>query len=72
MKAKYKRGKQLRSVADFENSKAECFRIRFGDKEKTLHRGFIDSWQYHYLRCMIKYGRVFEADPVMEEKNASG
>lgn len=69
MKAKYKRGKKIQSIADFENSKATYFRVLFGNKEKTLHHAFLESWQYHTLNLFIRNGWVFEADPIKEEKD---
>lgn len=60
MKAKYKRGKQIRSMCDFEHSNANWYKVLFGE-ERTKHRGFLESWQYHTLEMFIKNGRVFEA-----------
>lgn len=61
-KPKYKKGRRLTSVADFENSKARYFKVLFGFDEKTLHRGFVESWQYHLLKSFIHGGLVYEAD----------
>ena len=62
MKRKYKRGKQIKSVGEFEQSNATFFRVRFGEKEKTIHYGFLESWQYHTLSLFIYRGCVFEAE----------
>ena len=62
-KPKYKRGKPIKTVADFEKSSSTWFRVLFGMEERTKHRSFLISWQYHTLDMFIRAGRVFEADP---------
>ena len=62
MKARYKRGKKIVSVGDFEKSPAIYFRVRFGKDERTRHRGFLESWQYHTLHSFIHGGCVYEAE----------
>ena len=62
MKAKYKRGIKIVSVGDFEKSSSKFFRVRFGVEERTIHRGFIESWQYHTLHSFIHGGCVYEAE----------
>lgn len=59
--AKYKQGKQICSVAEFEKSERLYFRVKFGDKFLTRHRGFLISWQYRTLKNFINRGWVFEA-----------
>ena len=66
MKAKYKRGKMIKSVSDFEKSTATWYRVRFGNEERTRHRGFLISWQYQLLERFIKNGSIFEAIPTDE------
>ena len=61
-KAKYKNGKIIHSIKEFEDSQSELFRVKFGETWKTLHTGFITSWQYHMLKSFIYQGRVCEAD----------
>lgn len=72
-KSKYKRGKQIRSMCDFEHSKALWYKVLFGNSERTKHRSFLISWQYHTLELFISAGRVFEAylfdDAVTDNKN---
>lgn len=63
-KPKYKQGKQITSIAQFEKSKSMYFKWR----NKTLHRGFITSWQYHYLRMQIRQGVLYEADYIEESE----
>lgn len=63
-KRKYKSGRQIRSVADFEQSTAQYFIVRFGANQRTRHRGFLISWTYNTLSNFINRGQVFEADPI--------
>ena len=63
-KKKYKQGKQICSIADFDNSDRDYFIIRFGNKPQTKHRSFLISWQYRTLSQFIERGRVFEADKI--------
>lgn len=62
MKARYKRGKKIVSVGDFEKSPSIYFRVRFGKDERTIHRGFLASWQYHTLHSFIHGGCIYEAE----------
>lgn len=57
-KPKYKQGRKIESVADFEKSKCEYFKV-YG---KTTHRAWIESWQYRVLKNFIKAGAIYEAD----------
>lgn len=68
MKAKYKRGQKIVSIGDFEKSNATFFCVRFGKTERTIHRGFLQSWQYYTLHCFIHGGCVYEADRVEEQQ----
>ena len=61
MARKYERGKQIKSVGEFEQSKSLWFMVRYGVELKTTHRGFLISWQYHLLDRTIRAGRLFEA-----------
>ena len=60
-KSKYKQGKQICSMADFENSECRYFKVKFGNRIQTKHRGFLISWQYRTLKLFIDGGLVFEA-----------
>ena len=64
MKPKYKRGKRIKSVGDFEKSKSLWYKVLFGNYERTRHRGFLESWQYHTLDMFIRSGCVFEAEVI--------
>lgn len=61
-KPKYKQGRQILSMADFEKSECLYFKVKFGDKIKTTHRSFLISWQYRTLLNFMRSGWVFEAD----------
>ena len=69
-KRKYKRGKLIESIADFEKSKATYYRVTFGgNTEKSIHRAFLISWQYYTLSLFIRARRVYEADLIEEVKS---
>ena len=59
-KRRYSAGRRISSLADFENYKGTWFIVQFGDKQKTLHRGFVESWQTRMLMSFVYSGRVFE------------
>lgn len=48
-------------MCDFEHSKALWYKVLFENSERTKHRSFLISWQYHTLELFISSGRVFEA-----------
>ena len=64
MKAKYKKGQKIVSVGDFEKSSVMFFRVIFGNCERTKHRSFLESWQYHTLYLFIHNGWVYEANQI--------
>ena len=68
MKAKYKRGKRIKSIEDFAKSKAKYYKVIFGNHELTRHRAFLESWQYHTIELFINGRRVFEAEPIQQEE----
>ena len=57
-KPKYKQGRMIESVADFEKSKSKYYKV-YG---KTTHRSWIESWQYRVLENFIKAGAIYEAE----------
>ena len=67
-KPKYKRGRQIRSVADFSITKSQWYIVNFGSRQKTLHRSFVVSWQYHTLETFINIGMVYVADPITNKE----
>ena len=46
---KYKFGKQIRSISEFDQSECLFFRVKFGKYYRTIHRSFLISWQYRTL-----------------------
>lgn len=55
MASKYKRGRKIRSVGDFEKSNCDMFYMHFG-KEILRHRGWLISLQYRTLKQTIERG----------------
>lgn len=68
MARKYKQGKQIKSVAQYESaSKYLTFLMIHG---RTTHIGWIESWQYRTLQNIIKSGAMYEALPIDFPKEA--
>lgn len=68
-KKKYKRGKKIESMSDFEKSDCEYFTVYFGcTNPQTKHRAFLISWQYRVLLNFIKNGWVFESEKITNGK----
>lgn len=68
-KPKYKNGKQLRTIIDFEISPATYFRVSYSDTNiRTVHRSFLASWQYRVLKNFIISGKICEADEISNDK----
>ena len=61
-KAKYKQGRQIMSVSDFESCENRWYRWN----GKTRHRSALESLQYHTLDMTIKGGRLYTAEPIMK------
>jgi hypothetical protein len=62
MARKYKKGKLIKSLAQYESaSKVLTF---FMVQGKTTHKAWIESWQYRVLQNMINRGIIYEALPV--------
>ena len=59
---KYKQGRQICSISEFDQSEKRFFIVRFGKTQKTTHRSFLISWQYRTLMNFIIRGDVFEAE----------
>ena len=55
MASKYKRGRKIRSVGDFEKAKENTFWIWYG-KPKVRHRGWLESQQFYQLKLLIDRG----------------
>lgn len=56
-KARYERGEQIVSIAQFEASKSQWFKWR----GKTTHRACLISLQYRTLKNVIDGGVLYEA-----------
>lgn len=63
-KAKYKKGRKIESIADFEKSSCQYFKVM----EKTTHRAWIENWQYRVLKNTIQKGFLFETELIENEK----
>lgn len=65
-KRKYKRGRAIRRIEDFEYCPSEFYIVKFGETDKTLHYSFLMSWQYRTLKNFIELRRVFVAERIGE------
>lgn len=64
---KYKRGREIKTISDFDESCSLYYIIYFGSTNpQTKHRSFLMSWQYRTLLDFIRRGWVFEADLIQE------
>lgn len=59
-KAKYKKGKKIESVADFEKSTCTYFKV----KDKTTHRAWIENFQYSTLKNFIMNSCLYETEMI--------
>lgn len=68
-KKQYKRGKQITTISEFDESEKHYYIVYFGSTNpQTKHRSFLMSWQYRTLLNFIIKGCVFEADWIIEAK----
>lgn len=68
-KKQYKRGKQICTISDFDESPSRYYIVYFGSTNpQTKHRSFLMSWQYRTLLNFIIKGYVFEANRIIEAK----
>lgn len=68
-KRKYKKGRQITSVSDFDS----CESLWYIWNEKTIHRSFLISLQYRTLVNLIMRGCIYIADLIKkEEQDADG
>ena len=61
-KAKYKKGKQICSISEFDS----CESLWYKWNGKTRHRSVLISLQYRTLLNTIIGGRLFVAEPISE------
>ena len=66
----YEKGKQIKSIADFEKwlRKTNFFIVDFKDDTRVIPHGFIISWQYKTLTKYIYGGKVFVAKSKGEKR----
>ena len=65
-KKQYKRGKQITTISEFDESESRYYVVYFGSTNpQTKHRSFLMSWQYRTLFNFISKGYVFEADKII-------
>lgn len=70
---KYKRGRQICSMADFAQSESNFFIVYFGcTNPQTKHKSFLISWPYRIVDNFIQRGWIFEADKIEEEGESNG
>ena len=65
-KAIYKKGKPIKSIAEFEECPDMCFWVMagIGNWHKVYHRGWMESWQYRMLKDHIDSNLVFRAERI--------
>ena len=63
MKAKYKQGKQICSISEFD----ACESLWYKWNGKTSHRSVLMSLQYRTLMNTIIAGRLYTAELIEEE-----
>ena len=65
-KRKYKKGRLINSILDFEFCGCNWFWC-FGGK--TMHRTVLENQQYAVLKKMIIKGHLYTAERIEDEKN---
>ena len=62
MRSKFKRGKQLLTVSDFDRCESAWYIVYYdGIHPRTRHRSVLISLQYRTLMNYIRRGAVYEA-----------
>lgn len=59
-KKKYKKGKKVASVSELLEH--DYFIMSTPNKDKTLHAGFVRSWQLQTCEKLIRLGMIYIAD----------
>lgn len=59
---KYTKGKPINSLGEFEKCESKFFKVRFGKKERTIHRSFLINWPVRQLTKFIYCGWISQAD----------
>lgn len=72
MSRKYKKGKRIRSISDYEISTKlngqKMFWIACGPQGYVRHVAWIESWQYRLLKQFIDHGYLYEAELKNDDK----
>ena len=50
----------------FDEFDGDWFIVKFGNKEKTIHRSFLISWQYRVLKQFIKREAIYAAERMVD------
>lgn len=64
---KYKQGKRITSLQEFEKTDCIWFEIHCSGRFKMWHRSALESLQVHTLKHWLYNGRVFETIQVKQE-----
>lgn len=66
---KYRKGRKIRSMVALAEADiyTDFYIVKFGNSEKTLHRGWFMSWQYRQLELAVRAGRVWAAERIKDE-----
>ena len=65
---KYKQGKRINTIAEFDQSEKMYYIVHFGSTVRTRHRSFLMSLQYRTLWKFIFNGMIYEAERVEEDE----
>lgn len=57
-KSKYKQGRRIKTIIEFEKSPAVWFKWH----SRTTHRSVLENQQYQALKQFIKSGSIYEAE----------
>lgn len=63
-KKKYKRGDKLKSVSELLEH--DFFIMSMPKSEKTLHAGFVKSWQLQTCDKLIRLGMLYTAERIRD------
>ena len=66
---KYRKGHKIRSMIELARADmyTDFYIVQFGSTEKTLHRGWLLSWQYRQLELAVQAGRIWAAERIKDE-----
>ena len=68
MKSKFTKGKTIKSIIEFANSKAESFVVKDKNREQTYSKTIVIGWSYRKILGLILSGWIAEADLLPEYK----